>query len=438
MALLYRLIFLVSFVGVIFFQAHTQTSDIVTIKTLGQGKTVQDATTQALREAISQAYGVFISANTTIVNDSLLKDEIVSLTTGNIQKYSILSQTEVPGIGYSVFVNSDVSLSKLSSFAQSKGSEATFDGGGFAMNIKLQKLNEQAELIATSNLLSQVWQFINSSISYSLKLNQPILNKTIPEDYIINTEIKSEIPDSVQVYIKKFLLEGLKNISLTDEERLAYNNLGKKMFELVISDNKLLNFRNSQTINIISAFCFKIQNVYCGFQLSNNIEQDINIKYDIHPGQMSFQLISGKSIQDFKTNSYQSFLSLRKNYNSSYISAFSVTSLDTITSFLTDLSGFTLDDLNKFMCLVKSTQMWYDLSERKLREDIMISQSESYLYFLGSLANLLSEFNSSMADNSDKKYFFHAFYPVYFNVSFHYSLIQLEQLKDFKVTKITN
>jgi hypothetical protein len=418
--------------------SFSQGLDIVTIKTLGQGKTVQDATTQALREAISQAYGVFISANTTIVNDSLLKDEIVSLTTGNIQKYSILSQTEVLGIGYSVFVNADVSLNKLSSFAQSKGSEATFDGGGFAMNIKLQKLNEQAELIATANLLSQVWQFINSSISYSLKLNQPILNKTNSEDYIVNTEIESKIPDSVQVYIIKFLLEGLKNISLTNEERLAYNNLGKKMFELVISDNELLNFRNSQTINIISAFCFKIQNVYCGFQLSNNLEQDINIKYDIQPGQMSFQLISGKSIQDFKTNSYQSFLSLRKKYNRSYISAFSVTSSDTITSFLTDLSEFTLEDLNKFMCMVKSTQKWYDLSYQKQREDPMISQSESYQYFLGSLANLLSEFNSSMADNSDRKYFFHGFYPVHFNVSFHYSLIQLEQLKDFKVNKITN
>lgn len=32
-----------------------QQTDVVTIKTLGQGKTIQDATTQALREAISQA-----------------------------------------------------------------------------------------------------------------------------------------------------------------------------------------------------------------------------------------------------------------------------------------------------------------------------------------------------------------------------------------------
>jgi hypothetical protein len=196
-----------------------QQTDVVTIKTLGQGKTVQDATTQALREAISQAYGVFISANTTIVNDSLLKDEIVSLTTGNIQKYSILSQTEVPGIGYSVFVNADVSLSKLSTFAQSKGSEATFDGGGFAMNIKLQKLNEQAELTAINNLLNQSWNYINSVICYQVKIGTPTLVPEVNnESYKLDVVVDAGMPDSIKKQFENFLSEYLIKISMSDQE----------------------------------------------------------------------------------------------------------------------------------------------------------------------------------------------------------------------------
>ena len=63
----------------------------VTLIVTGQGKTIDDAKTNALRSAIEQAFGAFVSSNTTILNDSLVKDEIVSVTNGNIQKYDVLN-----------------------------------------------------------------------------------------------------------------------------------------------------------------------------------------------------------------------------------------------------------------------------------------------------------------------------------------------------------
>jgi hypothetical protein len=288
----------------------SQVIDIVSIKTLGQGKTIEDATTSALREALSQAYGVFISSNTTIVNDSLFKDEIVSLTTGNIEKYNILSQTEIPGIGYSVFVNANVSLNKLSSFAQSKGSEATFDGGGFAIKIKLQKLNEQAEVKALSNLLLQTWKYIDNSILFDLNIEEPKLANQNPETYSLKVNVKTRVIDSTKLSIEQFLINGLNQICVTDNEFSDLQKLEKQVYKLNQAEYlgnqtwrqiKTFKFRNENSLRLMYVFSFKLNNLFFGFNLLDNIFSDDNkvIPVDInskefitieHPTQYLFRM----------------------------------------------------------------------------------------------------------------------------------------------------
>jgi hypothetical protein len=48
-----------------------------------------------LRSAIEQAFGAFISSKTEILNDNLVKDEIVSVSNGNIQKFEVLSEAQI-------------------------------------------------------------------------------------------------------------------------------------------------------------------------------------------------------------------------------------------------------------------------------------------------------------------------------------------------------
>ena len=119
----------------------------VTLTVSGTGKTLEEAKLNALRSAIEQAFGAFISSKTELLNDSLVKDEIVSITAGNVQKFDIVSQVEVPNVGYAMTLNTTVSISKLTSFAESKGVIVEFKGGMFGLKIKLQKLNEQSEII---------------------------------------------------------------------------------------------------------------------------------------------------------------------------------------------------------------------------------------------------------------------------------------------------
>lgn len=137
----------------------SQTSDegkTVTLTQIGQGKTKNDAKYDALRNALEKAFGTFISSNTTLLKDELEKDEIVSLSSGNIQNFEILSETQMPDGSFSSVVKATVSLGKLVSFCENKGISVEFKGGLFTANIKLQKLKTVNEEAVMENLFNTI------------------------------------------------------------------------------------------------------------------------------------------------------------------------------------------------------------------------------------------------------------------------------------------
>ena len=82
-----KYILLFAFITAFNFIYSQTTGNIVTLTTSGTGKTIEEAKNNALRSAIEQAFGAFISSKTEILNDELIKDEVVSITSGNIIKY---------------------------------------------------------------------------------------------------------------------------------------------------------------------------------------------------------------------------------------------------------------------------------------------------------------------------------------------------------------
>ena len=138
--------------------------DVVSIVTSGDGSTKDQATTAALRNAIEQAYGAFISSNTKFLNDELIQDEIVSLSQGTITEYSIISSIETKN-GYNVTTKSTVSLGKLTSFVESKGGSITINGSSFYRNLLIEDFYNESEhkpiesFIDTRLKNVQVWDY---------------------------------------------------------------------------------------------------------------------------------------------------------------------------------------------------------------------------------------------------------------------------------------
>jgi hypothetical protein len=192
---------------------NAQDSDkTVTLTVSGTGKTIEEAKTNALRSAIEQAFGAFISSKTEILNDNLVKDEIVSETNGNIQKYDIVSQVELSKNSYAVTLITTVSISKLTSFAESKGVVIEFKGGMFGANIKLQKLNERNELNACSNIFGTIHELMQNSFDYTIKTNEPILFK---EDvYSIEFNVEAT-PNEIYKSMAKYCNESLAGLNMS-------------------------------------------------------------------------------------------------------------------------------------------------------------------------------------------------------------------------------
>ena len=210
---------------------NAQEDKTVTLTVSGTGKTLEEAKTNALRSAIEQAFGAFISSKTEILNDNLIKDEIVSVANGNIHKFDIISQAEIPNNSFAITLNATVSISKLTSFAQSKGISITINGGLFAANIIQQELNEKSELISVKNILNTSNELLKKSFDYSIETRgNPTSNNG---KYDIPLKITVKLNNNFNVF-KEYLINSLSGLSMTESEITNYQELKKPISQLII------------------------------------------------------------------------------------------------------------------------------------------------------------------------------------------------------------
>ncbi len=129
----------------------------VTLVVSGDGATKEEATHVALRSAIEQAFGCFVSANTEILNDSLVKDEIVTVTSGSISSYDELNVTELDSALISVTLRATVSVNKLISYAKSKGSSCELSGALLTQEKRMLEMN----IANTKKALNHLFTLVN-------------------------------------------------------------------------------------------------------------------------------------------------------------------------------------------------------------------------------------------------------------------------------------
>jgi hypothetical protein len=211
----------------------------VTLTVSGDGATKQDATAAALRSAVEQAFGVFVSANTTILDDELVKDEIATVASGNIKQYEEIASIQLPNGNTAVTLKAVVSVSKLITYAQSKGSTAEFAGATFAMNMKLKELNTANEEKAIENMLKQLEALAPAMYDYELTLGEPKLVKSYDyrrdtSFYQMDAIIDVIYNDNTTIW-NEILIKTLTSLSMTDIEREEYKKVELDVYGLRLS-----------------------------------------------------------------------------------------------------------------------------------------------------------------------------------------------------------
>lgn len=152
-------------------------SDEISIVVSSDGVTKDEAIKMALRSAIEQTFGAFVSSNTTVLDYQLVKDEIVSLSNGNVKSYEILTENTLPNNRYFVTLRATICMNKLVNYinSNSNGSTVEVNMDSFDKNIRLAEMNKIAEKKVLDNVFAQVLA-MNNFFDYELQLEEPTLS----------------------------------------------------------------------------------------------------------------------------------------------------------------------------------------------------------------------------------------------------------------------
>ena len=322
----------------------SQEDKTVTLMVSAQGQTISEAKQNALRDAIEQAFGAFISSNTEILNDELVKDEIVSVSNGNIQDYDVISELELPEGGYATTLKATVSVTKLTSFVESKGGIVEFKGGLFASNILIQELYEKNETEAISNIVTLLKEISKKSFDHSIKVEEPFADNN---EWIIPITVDVFVNNNFFI-ITNLLEQTLRSLSLSEAEVENYKKLNKKVYPITLATTKkrkgmgIYYLRMNESRIKIQNIIFFLKNAIIDFKINNGLFKkrltDYNVKKpkvfpDPHSGRYevinaikiydSFKVIAkrfgndimGKSLfESLSSNQYLPELMYRKQY----------------------------------------------------------------------------------------------------------------------------
>jgi hypothetical protein len=245
--------------------------DIVTLTTTGIGRTKDEAVTDAQRNALEQAFGTFISSKTDIVNDEIIKDEIVSVSNGNIKKSEVLSSNTLSDGEIAVTVKVEVSVLKLTKFSQSKGIEVEFEGELFAANIKLQQLYESNELKALENLKMIVENMLENCFDYKITVSEP---KQTTDPWLQNQwEITSEVSISVNKNInnvQSLIEKTMSGLNMSKEDIENYDQLNKPVVVYQIGE-KIFYLRNKDSEKKLEELTLSVMDNRYRFAVDNGL-----------------------------------------------------------------------------------------------------------------------------------------------------------------------
>jgi hypothetical protein len=239
----------------------------------GQGKTFEDAKSNCFRNAIEQAFGFYISSKTEILKDSLIKDEIISTSSGNIQEFDIISNLQLKNGTFLVSMNVVVSKSQLVNFCSKKAISLDFDATSLAASARLNNLYAENELRIIKTLEKELDMLLAEPFEFKMSYQLPKAKNGNNYTFNIPVDVDVCISDNFTNGLN-YIMSALENVSvklskkdaafdhgITNAYFIDFNNRQKEYF-----------FRNDYVTKFVSLLSTKIRNKISDFELYLNDE----------------------------------------------------------------------------------------------------------------------------------------------------------------------
>jgi len=214
---------------------NVNSENIKTLKiiTVGSGTTLETATKNALRSALEQSFGAFITSKSVVMDDLLKEDEITSITSGCIKKYNVISSFRVSDNVIEATVESEVTKSYVKQYIESKGYEVNFEGNLYAINLENIKINEESEKRVIENLNKISQKLLVNIFSFKIVGSTP---KFIDNDFYGISVWTQTIPNDNFKQYTNFLLKTYSSISLDNKQIKELKFYNKPHFAYKIKD----------------------------------------------------------------------------------------------------------------------------------------------------------------------------------------------------------
>lgn len=201
------------------------------INSTGSGLNYEEAKNNSLRNALQMAFGAFVSSETVINKDLLEKDEIVSITSGKILKFTEVSTVVIDG-NYSVTLRVLVSPEKFVEFIKSKGMSIEYAGMTYGSNIRIQKVNEQNEINCIKSLATYAKKVIPLCFDFEISATKPYGEEKSGWSIGIMVPVKANINFT---NLLAHIIKTLNNLSLADADIATRREMGSYVYGIVFN-----------------------------------------------------------------------------------------------------------------------------------------------------------------------------------------------------------
>jgi len=284
-------LFLLALLALSVFQVYAQGGEEITLIVSADGTTKDEATKVALRSAIEQAYGAFVSSNTELLNDELIKDEVITLSFGNVKSFKELSSEILPDSKVFTTLQATVSIPQLVSYAKSKGAEVEFAGAAFAMNLKMEELNKRNEEKIVANMLRAMEKLYMTGLDYKINVANPKASGEM-------TAVIDVIANENAIKANELFYNTLERITLNKEKIKEYQELGKDVYgigfypissTIVDRGYRLNKYTRTEKYTFRSEGSLKLLSEFFNFTYPKAL---LNIRIDTNTETSRIQLIS--------------------------------------------------------------------------------------------------------------------------------------------------
>ena len=225
----------------------------VLVKSCGTGKNKQEATLSALRFALADAYGTYISSRSSINTEDLFTDETVMITNGYIKSYKEIEYNESTKI---IKLNVIVSVDKLNKYVNNHGSSVSINGSSLIANNEVTGSNNESVHISFNHILEKLTDISTKCYNYKLDVDEPV------------------------IYGNKVIL----NISIKCTDNIIQQNTFQNVYDKALSDAyKHYDMSNEYVKFQINKFNEAVNTItrlgYFSFILRDNLGNKINCLY---------------------------------------------------------------------------------------------------------------------------------------------------------------